>query len=230
MENQNNKVIIETGAGNQVPKNPQNFLARLKITPAKIKKVLMIFLVLGVIIGVYYWFTISQRVYSDKAEIFAPLITLSAEQPGVLQKILVKEGDKIRLNQAVAKLDQGGFVIAKQDGIAVKLNNQVGKLFSPGEPIVTMINPEDLRLIVHVAENKGLNSVNIGQRVIFTVDAFDSKEFYGTVEEISQTSDQSSVVFSISDKRDEKNFSIKVKYGNYPELLNGMSAKAWIYK
>jgi len=62
------------------------------------------------------------------------------------------------------------------------------------------------------------------------VDAFDSKQFTGTVEEISQTSDQSSVVFSISDKRDEKNFSIKVKYDNYPELLNGMSAKAWIYK
>jgi len=195
-----------------------------------IKEGVIVLVVLGISLGAYYWYTISQRVYSDKAEIFAPLIILSPDQPSVLQKILVKNGEQVVVNQAVAKVDQGDFVRAKTDGVVVSTNDQVGKLFSPGEPVVTMINPDDLRLIVHVAENKGLNSIAVGQKVLFTVDAFDSKEFNGTVEEISQTSDESSVVFSISDKRDEKNFSVKVKYNGYPELLNGMSAKAWIYR
>ncbi|MEI6835690.1 MAG: HlyD family efflux transporter periplasmic adaptor subunit [Candidatus Falkowbacteria bacterium] len=211
-------------------KKPENILTRLKISPKMIKEGLIILVVLGISLGAYYWYTISQRVYSDKAEIFAPLIILSPDQPSVLQKILVKNGEHVVVNQAVAKVDQGDFVRAKTDGIVVNTNDQVGKLFSPGEPVVTMINPDDLRLIVHVAENKGLNSIAVGQKVLFTVDAYDSKEFSGGVEEISQTSDQSSVVFSISDKRDEKNFSIKVKYSGYPELLNGMSAKAWIYR
>ena len=207
-----------------------NMMTRLKDSPGLVKDTLIILAILLISIGGYYFYSISQRVYSDKAEIFAPLIILSPDQPSVLQDILVKNGDKVSTNQAVARLSQGDFVRAKTDGVVVNTNDQVGKLFNPGEPVVTMINPNDLRLIVHVAENKGLNQINIGQKVIFTVDAFDSREFNGTVEEIAQSSDQSSIVFSISDKRDEKNFSIKVKYNDYPELLNGMSAKAWIYK
>lgn len=230
MENQNEQTSIEKDETEVKPNNSSNILTRLKITPKRIKEGLIVLSILLLSIGVYYFHTISQRVYSDKAEIFTPLIILSPDKPSVLQKILVKNGDKVLANQAVAKVDQGDFVRAKTNGIVVKINDQVGKLFSPGESVVTMINPDDLRLIVHVAENKGLNSISAGQKVIFTVDAFDSKEFSGVVEEISQSSDQSSVVFSISDKRDEKNFSIKVKYYAFPELLNGMSAKAWIYK
>lgn len=206
------------------------FLERIKITPAKLKEGLIIFFLVCLAIGGYYFYTVSQRVYSDKAEIFAPLITLSPDQYNVLQKVLVKEGDKVTANQAVAKLGNASFVVAKQDGVVVKINDQVGKIFAPGEAIVTMVNPDDLRLIVHVAENKGLDSIHVGQKVVFTVDAFSSRKFTGEVEQIAQSADQSSVVFSISDKRDEKNFSIKVKYDDYPELFNGMSAKAWIYK
>ncbi|MEI6528936.1 MAG: HlyD family efflux transporter periplasmic adaptor subunit [Candidatus Falkowbacteria bacterium] len=207
-----------------------NLLERLKISPTMLKEGVAILFLIAIVAGAYYWYTLNKRVYSDKAEVYAPLIILSPDQPSVLENVLVKNGDRVVTNQAVAKVEKGDFVRAKTDGVVVKINDSVGKLFSPGEAVVTMINPDDLRLIIHVAENKGLKSVAVSQKVVFTVDAYDAKEFTGTVEEISQTSDQSSVVFSISDKRDEKNFSIKVNYSGYPELLNGMSAKAWIYK
>lgn len=230
MENKNEKMAAETEAGMKSPKNSQNILSRLKIDPGLIKYGLIVLSILGLSAGLYYWHATNQRAYSDKAEIFAPLITLSPERQSVLQKIMVKNGEQISANQIVAKLDGGEFIRAETDGVVVSVNDQAGKLFSPGSPVVTIINPDDLRLIVHVAENKGLNSIRVGQKAIFSVDAFGSRKFNGVVEEISQTSDQSSAVFSISDKRDEKYFSIKVKYSGYPELLNGMSAKAWIYK
>jgi len=220
MDDQNEKKPLVAGAK----------ISRLKIAPRTIKYGLIILSILVLLIGGYYWYSTDQKVYSDKAEIFAPLVTLSPGKQGVLQKVMVENGEQVSANQVVAKLDGGEFIRAATDGIVVGINDQAGKLFSPGTPVVTMINPDDLRLIVHVAENKGLNSIRVGQKVAFTVDAFNSKKFDGVVEEISQTSDQSSVVFSISDKRDEKYFSIKVKYGDHPELLNGMSAKAWIYK
>ena len=228
MEIQNEKMAAGTEA--QAPKNFQNIFSRLKISPGAIKYGLIILFILGLLAGGYYWYATNQRVYSDKAEIFAPLITLSPEQQSVLQKIMVKNGEQVSANQIVARLDGNEFIRAETDGMIVGINDQAGKLFSPSMPVVTMINPNDLRLIVHIAENKGLDSIRIGQKVIFTIDAFDSRKFNGMVEEISQTSDQSSAVFSISDKRDEKYFSIKVKYSDYPQLLNGMSAKAWIYK
>ena len=205
-------------------------LSRLKIEKGMIKNALITLAVAAVLGGGFYWYTISQRVYTDKAEIYAPLITLGPEQPAVLVEILVKNGEHVSAQEAVARMDNNQFIRAKTDGIVVGENDQVGKLFSPGTPVVTIVNPDDLRVIAHVAENKGLSDIRVGQKVIFTVDAFGSREFKGEVEEISQTSDQSSVVFSISDKRQEKDYSIKIKYSDYPELLNGMSAKAWIYK
>ena len=209
---------------------PKNLLSNLKSKPGLIKKGLIGLVVLGLLAGVFSWYKVNQRVYSEKSEIFAPLIILGPTQPSVLQKIMVKNGEHISTNQVVAQMDSGDFIRAKIDGVVVNTNDQIGKLFTPGTPVVTMVNPDDLRLIVHVAENDGLKLIHVGQKVIFTVDAFDSKQFNGEVEEISNSSDQSSVVFSISDKRDEKYFSIKVKYTDYPELLNGMSAKAWIYQ
>ena len=156
-----------------------SFFDKSKITPNKLKDGGILLLLIALVIGAFYWYAISQRVYSDKAEVYAPLIILSPDKPSVLEDVLVKSGDKVVANQAVAKLDQGDFVRAKTDGIVVKINDQVGKLFNPGEAIITMINPNDLRLIVHVAENKGLNEINVGQKVVFNVDAFDSKDFSG---------------------------------------------------
>ena len=230
MENSEELKAVEKQPDETPPNSVNKMMSRLKISPEKIKLGLVILAVIAIISGLAYWYVISQRVYSDKAEIYTPLIGLSPVQPGVLDKILVEEGQQVSANQAVAQLSGGDVIRAKTDGIVVSQNDQVGKLFTPGTPVVTMINPDDMRVIVHVAENKGLNSVHAGQKVIFTVDAFGAKEFTGTVEDISATSDVSSVVFSISDKRDEKFYSVKVKYSGYPELLNGMSAKAWIYK
>ena len=214
---------------NPTEKTP-NKLSKFKIAPHVLKRGLIGLTALALLVGTYYIYEISQRVYSDKAEIYAPLIILSPSQPSVLQKIMVKNGEHVAANQVVAQMDGGDYVRTKIDGVVVDTNDEAGKLFTPGMPVVTMINPDDLRLIVHIAENDGLNQIHTGQKVMFTVDAFDSKEFNGQVEEVSNSSDQSSVVFSISDKRDEKYFSIKVKYSDYPELMNGMSAKAWIYR
>ena len=67
---------------------------------------------------------------------------------------------------------------------------------------------------------------------MFTVDAYGAKEYHGVVDSVSPTARTSDIVFSISDKREEKQFDVKVKYDiyAYPELKNGMSVKMWIYK
>jgi multidrug resistance efflux pump len=95
-----------------------------------------------------------------------------------------------------------------------------------------MIEPKELRIVGHIAEDKGLADIKLGQKVVFTVDAFGSKEYSGVVSSISPTSRNSDIVFSISDKRQEQEFDVKVSYDvkSAPELKNGMSARMWIYK
>ena len=133
-------------------------------------------------------------------------------------------------NESVARVGSE-ILSAKTAGIVVSTINTPGQVFMPGSPVVSMIDPLQLRVVGKIDEDKGLSRVKIGDPVLFTVDAFGSTQFVGEVDEISPTSNQSSVVFSFSDKSEIKQFDIKVRYdiAQHPEFKNGMSAKLRIY-
>jgi len=188
-----------------------------------------VLLIVGTLIFGYYWFFMRGVVYTDKAQIYATLIKISPEQPGVLKQLLVNEGDTVTANQAVARVDNA-YLTTKTVGIITTVDNSIGTLFFPGTPVVTMINPNDLRVVARVEETNGFTSIHVGDPTTFTVDAFGSKKFKGTVSEIAKTAYRPSVAFSISDKRPTQEFEVKIKFNpkQYPELLNGMSARVWI--
>lgn len=192
---------------------------------------LLVLLLAGALGGGVYWVNAQKTIYTDQAEISAPVIALSPEVSGPLEQIMVNPGDKVKADTVVARVDDQ-LVKTKAAGIIVETQTELGKIFNPGQAVATMIIPENLRVIGHIDENNGLSQIQIGQRVIFTVDTFGSKQYVGTVDEISQTSRQSDVVFNISGSRQVKQFDVKVRFNTdqYPELKNGMSAKVWIYK
>jgi len=190
--------------------------------------VLIVALAIG---GFFFWQNLNSRISIDKSEIVAPEIALSADVAGPLEEVMVNEGDLVTENESVARVgDQ--LIKSKSDGVVVTTVNDIGKNFNPGEPVVTIVNPAELRVVAHIEEDKGLKDVRVGQRAIFTVDAYGSKQYIGTVDDISETSRQSGIVFNISDKREVRQFDIKIRYNvsAYPELKNGMSAKVLIYK
>jgi len=166
----------------------------------------------------------------EKANISAPIILVSPTGLGVLDEVYVKVGDKVEAGQPLAHV--GAEVLtSKVDGLIVEVNNNPGQLFSTSQPVIRMIDPKEMRLVGTIKEDAGLTKINIGNPVTFTLDAYGNKKFVGYVEEIGATSKDSSVVFSISDKREVKEFNVKIKYDStsYPEFKNGMSAKAKIY-
>ena len=180
--------------------------------------------------GALYWKWSSSYVAIDNSQISAPIINISPEAEGILSEVDVKPGDTVSAGEAVAQV--GAEVLsAKITGLIVSVQNMPGQVFTTGAPVVAMIDPNQLRVIGQIDEDKGLALIKIGDPVIFTVDAFGGKQFTGIVDEISSTANQSSVVFNISDKREIKQFDIKVRYDikKYLEFKNGMSAKLRIY-
>ncbi len=190
---------------------------------------LLAFLVAGAV-ALFYVSLSKNRVYVEKSSIEAPTIGLSSESGGTLQKLFVSAGDAVQADEAVAQIGND-IVKAKDAGLIISVQNEIGKIFSPGESVASMINPGDLRIVARVEEDKGLSSVKVGQKVAFTVDAFGSKEYSGVVDEVSPTARSGDVVFNISTARQEQEFNTKIRFDTteYPELKNGMSAKAWIY-
>jgi multidrug resistance efflux pump len=185
----------------------------------------------AVIGGYLYIQDMEGKIYVEKAEISAPVISLSSPVSGPIEKIYVDEGDSVSQGQRVALVGNRS-VNAETQGMVIWIKNAPGQMTGPGDPIVKMVEPSKFRVVGRVQEDKGLEDIRPGQRVIFTVDAFPSRQYEGSVESVSMTSRQSDIVFSISDKREPREFEVRVLYDSrmYAELKNGMSAKMWIVK
>ncbi len=196
-----------------------------------ILNMLVALVIAGGLAAFVYFKTTSVRIYTDKAAVESPIISLAPKSSGILQEVYVHEGDRISADTTVARV--GNELIKTQvDALVIGVKDDIGTTFNPGTAVVTVIDPNELRVVGRVSEDKGLRDVAVGQRAVFTVDAFGSKTYDGIVDEISPTSDQGDIVFNISDKRQENEFDVKVRFNidKYPELKNGMSAKLWIYK
>lgn len=176
--------------------------------------------------GFLYWRTSTTKVSIDNSTISAPQISLSPDTAGELKTVYVNEGDEVPANTVVAQV--GNELLKTQiAGIITTVNRQIGTTFNPGTAVVTMVDPNQLRVVGQLDENKGLDRIQVGQAATFTVDAFGGKTYQGVVDEVSPTANSNSVLFNISNERQTQIFNVKVRYdaSEYPELKNGMSAK-----
>ncbi len=194
------------------------------------KSVVGIVLILVALAAFTYWRMEWKRVSIENASIEAPIIDLSATAPGILSEIYVSSGDTVPANTAVAKVGNE-LIFTKIAGLIVNVNRQEGQYFNPGVPVVSMIDTKEEKVLGKIDEDKGLVDLKVGQPATFTVDAFGSKRFEGYVSSISPMSNQSGVMFNISDKREIKQFDVKVTFdgARYPMLKQGMSAKITVY-
>jgi multidrug resistance efflux pump len=203
--------------------------------PKNGRKMLMVFLIIFTIVssmgGFWYWMDQQKYVYTDKAGISADVINLTPTESGVLKKVTVRDGSSVIAHQSVARVGEK-MITTEIDGIVLKANRDIGAVYNPGQPVVTMIDPKELRVVARVEEDKGLKDIRVGQKARFTVDAYGSQKFEGVVESVSNTSREKDVVFNISDKREQKEFEVKIAYDleENPPFENGMSAKVWIIK
>jgi multidrug resistance efflux pump len=182
--------------------------------------------------GGAYWYVMSSTVYIDQSVVSATLIDLAPQNAGILNELFVKVGDTVTIDQPVARVGDE-IVKAKTTGVITAVSENVGQMVSSaaGGYVAQMIDPSNLRVVGHLDENKGLSKIAVGDPATFTVDAFGSKSYQGIVDEVSETSRASDVVFSVSDERPTNEFDVKVRFDpeKYPELKNGMSAKIWVY-
>jgi multidrug resistance efflux pump len=210
-------------------KKEEKELKRLRFSLRAIVGLILIVAAIGGAIFAYILVT-SKRVSIDKTTIDAPEIDLTPTVPGVLEDMLVKAGDTVAANQVVARVGDE-LIKAKVGGIVTKADASVGQTYNPGQTVVAMIDPSQLRAVGQIDENKGLDRIRVGDYAAFTVDAFGSKQYSGVVDSVSPEAESGSVVFTISDQRQEQVFDVKVRFDQnaYPELKDGMSARLLVY-
>lgn len=201
------------------------------ITRPKVLKALIAVVVFILAVAGYLYFQkTTARIKIDNSLIQAPVISITPQIPESIKKLYVYEGQTVSKGDNLA--DAGDETIhAPSDGLVIQTNNSIGSLVSSQNPIVQMVNPFDLRVEGAVDENKGLKDLKIGQVVSFTIDAFPKKTYWGYIDEISQTTKQTGISFSISSERPTRQFEVFAKFDTkkYPEIKNGMSAKMSVF-
>ena len=195
-----------------------------------VQSLIAVVLIFGSLIGFLFLETTKNTVLIENSNLTAPVINLSPTAPGILNALYVKEGDRVPTNGEVALV--GSQIISVQDGgIVASAPDVLGTYFSPGQTVVSIVNDAEMKVVGQIDETKGLSSLKVGQRATFSVDAFSGKTYEGVVDQISPVSNDTGVVFSISDQRPVKKFDVTVRFNvaNYPELKSGMSAKITVY-
>jgi multidrug resistance efflux pump len=211
-------------------KEGNHLMQRLESNPLLVEAIVA-FVIIALVGGLLYYQQLDSRISIEKSEISAPIISLAPQTTGILEGTRVKEGDSVGKGKVVAVV--GNQTLRTQmQGLIVWVQDTPGQIVTSQTPVVKMVDPREFRVIGHIDEDKGLSAIKPGQKAVFTVDAFGSKEYQGVVEMVVPSARQSDIVFSISDKREVRQFDVKVLYdvNAYPELKNGMSAKLWIYK
>lgn len=195
-----------------------------------IRSLMIIIFIFGLLSGFIFWLSTRNTVLIENSFLEAPVINLSPATPGILYALYVNEGDRITSNSPVA-LVGSQTIYSKDGGIVASAPKVIGSYFNVGQTVASVINDKEMKVVGAVDETKGLGSIKAGQRATFTVDAFSGKQYEGIVDEISPTSNDTGVVFNISDTRPVKSFDVKVVFDitKYPELKNGMSAKITVH-
>jgi multidrug resistance efflux pump len=207
----------------------KNLIAKIK-NPKVLRAGLVIILAVLLIGGFIGYQLLKDRVSIEDSLVQAPIITISPEAPGAIADIKVYEGEQVKKGDTLAIVGTSSLN-AYEDGLVVATDNAIGSLASAQTPVVQMINFADMRIAGTIDENKGLDKIKIGQVVAFTVDALPGQAFWGYVDEISSTSKQTALQFSVSSERPTQQFTVYARFNaySYPQIKNGMSAKMTVY-
>ena len=200
----------------------------------KFKKIIpiiggVVVLIVLVVLGVFFLKT-TNRIFIDKSIIQAPVITVSSSTLGKVQEIDVKEGQIVESGDTLAVVGSE-TLRAQTDGLIISASDLTGSTVNQATQLIQMIRPINMRVVGTIDENKGLNKIQVGQVVSFTIYALPGKTYWGYVDEISPSALTPAFSLSSSTERSTQQFSIYAKFNTalYPDIKNGMSAKMVVF-
>lgn len=189
-----------------------------------------IFLLVAIVLAFLYYALTAGRVFVDNSLIQAPIITVSPSGTGKVQEISVKEGQTVQNGDTLAIVGSE-TLRADTDGLIISASDLTGSTVGPQTALIQMIRPVNLRVAGTIDEDKGLNSIRVGQVVSITIDALPGNVYWGYVDEISPSAVAPAFSFSTSSERTTQKFTIYAKFDSsaFPMIKNGMSAKMVVY-
>lgn len=126
-----------------------------------------------------------------------------------------------------ARIDQL-TLIAPMGGVVSTRSSQVGETASPGQPLLTVTNLDEVTLVIYIPQNR-IGEVEIDQEVEVTVDSFPQRTFDGRIKSIAGEAEYTPRNIQTEEERVDLVFAVDVSIPNPDHALKpGMPADAVI--
>jgi HlyD family secretion protein len=127
--------------------------------------------------------------------------------------------------QAVEAQLANAAIIAPHAGVVTVRHRQVNEIVAPGQPVLTVMNPDDRWVRIYVPENR-VGAVRLGGRAAISADTFPGKTYQGVVTYISPEAEFTPKSVQTTEERVRLVYAVKVKVEGDPqmELKPGMPA------
>ena len=116
---------------------------------------------------------------TSKAQLDALKVQLNVSKAQIDASIAMVETSKAQIGVISQQLSNTRLY-APSDGIIAKRWLLIGDISQPGQSIYTIIQNKKLWVVIYLEETN-LDKIHIGQKAIYTIDAFSGIKFYGKV-------------------------------------------------
>ncbi len=161
--------------------------------PENMKRFVPVFIIiLGVVIyGIYYLLqtTFFNTGAIASGTIEANEVRLGVVTGGIVDRMLVNEGDSVKKDQLLAVVKQGGgtssgSIRSPLNGVVLMRAADPGEITTAGGALLVVADLTSVTLTVYIPESQ-YGQIYIGQDLPVTVDSFPGKVFVGKVTHIS---------------------------------------------
>ena len=158
------------------------------------KKRLIPLAVIVAAIGIYGIYSLYQAYWQDSEQIVsgsieATEIHLGVVMGGIVEEMLVEEGDAVREDQLLAVVDSvsGGSadrIRSPIDGVVLLRAAEPGEVTTAGGSLLVIANLDEMTLTIYIPEDQ-YGQITLGQELPIAVDSFPDRVFMGKVTHIA---------------------------------------------
>jgi len=119
----------------------------------------------------------------DNARVATTLIPVSANTPGVLERFMVYEGQRINEDEILGWVAGGDAMRSPVDGLVIQASAMQGQVVSPMDPIAVISDINNLHVQAYIEETD-ITRLHLGQAATVAIEPFGRQQFAGYISEI----------------------------------------------
>lgn len=152
--------------------------------------IIALIIIIGVGIWGYIYWQGNTYFTTQNAKVTAKTYSVTPTVAGKLVRYSLKEGDVVKKDQIIGRIDTGAYLKSPIDGTVLKSNAIEGQLVAQTTVVCIVADAANAYIGANIEETD-IIKIKVGQRVLVNLDAYPNKKFEAVVAEIEPAAQNS---------------------------------------